>query len=281
LEALRDRPRSGLPRSITNDQVQAVISRTLTEAPPAAGAWTRPDMAQASGISASSVGRIWREHGLRPRRANIVQLSADPAFVNKVRDVVGVWLQPPEGAFVLCVDETWTVPAARRATPFQARPEGAAGGRGGDLARAPSDLHGALAAAGRMLHADPAIGQRIDRDRGRSFERFLKEIGQAVPADLDLHVVMNHGATTKSDTLRDWRLDHRLVELHTAPAYAWWVALAEGWLTGLAALGLGRSPRELGAAINAWIGRWNEHPHPFDWHKDEGEIVSMLFPPDT
>ena len=172
-------------------------------------------MAQASGISASSVGRIWRELGLRPRRANIVQLSADPGFVAKVRDVVGVWLQPPEGAFVLCVDETWMVPAARRATPFQARLEGAAGGSDED-STAPSDLHGALAAAGRMFHTNPAIGQRIDRDRGVAFERFLKEIDQAVPADLDLQVVMNHGASTKSDALPDWRLDHRLIELHTA-----------------------------------------------------------------
>jgi hypothetical protein len=281
LEALRDRPRPGLPRSITDEQVQAVIERTLTEPPPEGTAWTRPAMAQATGISRSSIGRFWAQHGIHPRRANIVGLSADPAFVDKVRDVVGLYFNPPEGALALCCDELFAVPEARRATPFRARPAGAAGGSADGSVTASSDLQRALAAALAQVIADPKTAQTIDRDRDDQFEGFLEGIADAVPEDLSVHIVLAPSVDPETEPLRQWRLDHLWFEFHTTPTDAWWIALVEGWLAGFAARGLGRSTTELVAAINAWIKQWNEHPRPFVWHKDADQIIAMLFPPDA
>jgi transposase len=278
LEAMRDRPRPGVDRSISDEQVQGVIARTLTEPPPAGPAWTRPAMAQVSGISRSSVGRIWTEHGIHPRRANIVALSADPAFVDQVRDVVGLYFNPPQGALALCCDELLAVPEARRATPFRARPAGPAGASADDAVTGSSDLQRALAAALAQGIADPNTATTIDRDRDDQFEGFLEGIAQAVPEDLAVHVVLAPSVDLMSESLCQWRLDHLWFEFHPTPTDAWWIAVVEGWLAGFAALGLGRSTTELVAAINAWIKQWNEHPRRFVWHKNEDEIVQMLFP---
>jgi transposase len=280
-DGLRDKQRPGVPRSITDEQVEALIAATLFERSPEGTAWTQESMAKARRISGSSVGRKWREHGLHPRRANIFALSFDPAFVAKVRGAVGLYLNPPQGALVLCVDETIPIPPARRATPFRARPEVATGGSDDDAADA-SDLQAALAAASRQVTSDPARAKMIERDRDHAFEQFLDLIDQAVPKDHDLHVVVDYSSTKLTESLRKWlTVGHLRFELHTAPTYRWWMPLVERWLAEFAALGLGRSPSELAASINDWVERWNEDPRPFDWHKDEDEINYMLFPPDA
>lgn len=275
LEGLRDEPRPGVPRLITDERVHALIFLTL-QGRPDGTAWTRQSMAEAIDISESSVGRFWRDHGLNPRRANIVQLSADPAFVGKVRDVVGLYLHPPEGAFVLCVDETEPIPAVRRATPIVLRPEMAQGRS--DQPSATTKLYAALEAATGQVIADPALAKVIERDRDVQFRKFLEGIDKAVPEDLDLHVVVDHASTKMTEELREWRLKHLRFEFHTTPTYGWWMTVAEWWFAELANHGLGRSPAELAASINDWIPRWNEYPRPFVWHKSADEIVDMLFP---
>ena len=279
LEGLRDEPRPGVPRSITDEQVDALILLTLQGSSPQGTAWTRESMAEAIGISASSVGRIWKEHGLNPRRANIVQLSADPKFVGKVRDLVGLYLNPPEGAFVLCVDETVPIPAARRATPMVLHPEMAKGPIGSAQQNGSPELLAALGVARDQVMADPALAKTLEQDRDGQFQEFLERIAEAVPEDLDLHVVVDYASTKMTEALRDWLLvGHLGFELHTLPTYGWWMILAEWWFSELAKLELGRSPSELAASIKDWIPKWNEHPYPFDWHKDADEIVYMLFP---
>jgi len=277
LDGLRDDPRPGVPRSITDEQEDALIFSTLVGRPDGR-AWTRASMAKECHTSESSVGRFWKEHGLRPRRVNIVSLSADPAFVGKIRDVVGLYLQPPEGAFVLCVDETEPIPAARRATPMVLGPEMAGDRSSDDQPNATTRLHAALGAAGEQVNADPALAKATERERDLQFRRFLEGIDKAVPEDLDLHVVVDYGSTKMTEALREWLLGHLRFEFHTTPTYGWWMTVAEWWFTELATHGLARSPAELAASINEWIPRWNEYPRPFDWHKSADEIVHMLYP---
>ena len=279
LEGLHDLPRPGLPPSITEDQVDSLIFATL-QGRPDGTPWTRESMAKFIGFSASSVGRYWKEHGLNPHRVNIVALSADPKFVGKVRDVVGLCLHPPQVAFVLCVDETVEIPAARRVSPMVLRPEMAQGG-GDDQRSAPTELYGALEAASQQVIADPALATTTDRSRDLQFQRFLEGIAESVPKDLDLHVVVEHSATKMTEPLREWWLDHQQFEFHTTPTYGWWLTLAEWWFAGLANQGLGRPTGELGASIRDWIERWNKYSRPFDWHKSADEIVYMLFPADV
>ena len=170
LEGLHDQARPGLPRSITDDRVDSLILATL-QGRPDGTPWTRQSMAKfMEDISESSVGRIWKEHGLNPHRVNIVALCSDPKFVGKVRDVVGLYLQPPQVAFVLCVDETVPIPTARRATPMVLGPE-MAQGRGGQPS-ATTELYGALEAASQQAIADPALATTIKRDRDLQFQRF-------------------------------------------------------------------------------------------------------------
>lgn len=278
LEGLRDQRRPGMPRVLSDDQVDSLVFATL-QGRPDGTAWTRESMAKFIGFSASSVGRYWKEHGLNPHRVNIVALCSDPKFVGKVRDVVGLYLHPPQVAFVLCVDETVPIPAARRVTPMELGPEMARGG-GGDDQRSATKLYGALEVASTQVIAERALAKTVDRDRDLQFQKFLAGIAESVPEDLDVHVVVDYASTTMTEALREFLIDNLRFQIHTTPTYGWWMTIAEWWFAELAAKGLGRSPTELGASIEQWIQRWNQYRRPYDWHKSADEIVYMLFPED-
>jgi hypothetical protein len=254
-----------VPRSITDAQVQAVIVATLEEPAPDANGWTTQSMAEARGISASSVGRIWRTYGLGPNRVDIFTLSGDPQFVGKVREVAGLYLNPPEGVFALWVDENAPIEAADRAGPIVLlhpwRPEA-----GSDQQAAPTDLHRALEGASGRIIADPVLAERTERARGEHLEWFLDLIDQSIHKDLDVHVVIDHSSTTMTEWLHDWLLGHLRFQVHFTPTYPWWMAVVERWYAELAERGLGGSITELTAEINQWLEISKEDPYAFAWH---------------
>jgi transposase len=273
LEGLRDAPRSGVPRSIADERVDALIEATLVQSRPGGAAWTQESMAEAIGISGSSVGRLWRDHGIDPHRVNIVQLSADPAFIDKVRDVVGLYLNPPEGALVLGVDERSPIPTAgRRAAGRPGRPEAV----DADSPENGQRDFGAplVVAAGRVI-ADPTIARETERDRDFRFRQFLLRLDQLVPKDLDVHVIVVHSSTKMTEPLRDWLLRNLRFQLHFAPTYRWWMKVVERWLTEFANQG-SPSTTQLAASITDWIETGSEDPRPFVWLQSAEEIVETL-----
>lgn len=275
-EGLLDKPRAGVHRSITDDQEQALIAATLEESPPDGTRWTTRSMAEHLGRSQSSVTRSWAKFGLDPRRVNIFQLSADPQFVGKVRDVVGLYLNPPEGALVLCVDESANVGASDLRPPIVPPGPQTARHRSDDQHHGGTELHGALEGASGRVVADQEVAQLIERGRDPELRRFLGQIDRSVPGGLDLYVVVEHSSTKMTEGLRQWRLRHLRFEFDTAPTYGWWMLLVERWFAALANKGSGPSATELAVLINNWMERWNEGPRPFAWHKSADQIGERL-----
>jgi transposase len=270
IEALRDKPRTGAPPSISEEVVDAVIAATW-EPPPAAALWTTRSMATAIGISASSVGRIWRQHGVDPRRRNIVPLSLDPDFVDRVRAVVGLFLDPPGGALVLVADQAVDVPSS-----VVHNPRGARWPRTEDRGSDQSEFHHALVvAAGRVL-ADPVAARTNERDRGFRFQQFLFRLDQLVPRDFDVHVIADQASNPRPGVLRDWLTRHLRLQLHVAPTDRWWMTLLEWWLTELGNRGLSLPPAALAASINDWTQVGREDPRPFLWLQSAAEIAEIL-----
>jgi hypothetical protein len=232
-------------------------------------------MARVVHTSQSSVARMWKKHGVDPRRVNIFKLSADPEFVGRVRGVVGLYLNPPEGALVLGVDrgalvgKDAPVPAAGsnistlpRRSAMVERPSN------GDQRHGSSDLHRALEVASGQVVTDQAIAKRTERDRDFRFRRFLQLIDLSAPGAGGLHVVVDHSSTKMTVALDRLLGERRRFHLHTAPNFGWWMYLVDWWLTELAATGLGPSTTELVASINDWIENWNEDPSPFVWQME-------------
>jgi len=274
-EGLFDKPRSGVPRSITDGQVEAVIELTLDERPPDGTHWATRSMARVAHTSQSSVARIWKKHGLDSRRVNIFALSADPEFVGRVRGVVGLYLNPPEGALVLGVDggapvgKDAPVPASGPSTPTLGRRSAMVERPSdGDQRHGPSDLHRALELASGQVVTDQAIAKVIERDRDFRFRRFLQLMDLSAPGAVELHVVVDHSSIKMTDALDRLLDERRRFHLHTAPTYNWWMYVVEWWLTELAATGLGPSTTELAASINDWMENWNEDPSPFVWQTE-------------
>jgi len=269
-EGLFDAPRSGVTRSITDEQVEAVIAASLEERSPDGTHWTTRSMARVAQTSQSSVARIWKKHGLDPRRVNIFKLSADPEFVGRVRGVVGLYLNPPEGALVLGVEEgkDAPVPASGPSTPTLGRRAELAERPSDDQRHNPTNLHRALEVASGRVVTDQALAKVIERDRDFRFRRFLQLIDLSVSRALELHVVVDHSSTKMTDALDQLLDEHRRFHLHTAPNFGWWMYVVEWWLTELAATGLGPSTTELAASINDWMENWNEDPSPFVWQTE-------------
>jgi transposase len=265
-EGLFDRPRSGVPGSITDVQVDALIAATLEERPPVGRSWTSQSMAERIGISPTSVRRFWKQYGLAPRRVNIFALSADPGFVGQVRGVVGLYLSPPGGALALGVDKHTSVEAlGPNISVLPRRSETAGHPIQDDQPPDPNDLDAALEVASGQVVTDPALAKKTERDRDFRFRRFLQRIDLRVSKDLDIHVVVDHSSTKMTVELVRWLEHRRRFHLHTAPTWGWWLHLVEWWLRELTAQGLDPSTGELGASINAWIENWNEDPSPFVW----------------
>jgi len=276
LDGLHDEPRPGAPRSIGDDDVERVIVKTLEETPPDATHWSTRSMAAATGMSQSAVSRIWRAFALKPHLVESFKLSPDPLFVEKVRDIVGLYLNPPDAAVVLCVDEKTQVQALDRTAPVLPLMPGIAERRTHDYTRhGTTNLYAALDIASGNVIAD-----MTSRHRAEEFRRFLNLIDANVPADLDVHIIVDNVSTHKSPTIQRWLVRHPRFTLHFTPTYSSWLNLVERWFAELTnkwlKRGTHRSVRELVASIRTWIQIWNDDPRPFVWHKTADEILTNL-----
>ena len=276
LDGLHDEPRPGGPRSIGDDDVERVIVKTLEETPRDATHWSTRSMAQAAGMSQSAVSRIWRAFGLKPHLVDTFKLSPDPLFIDKVRDIVGLYLNPPEAAVVLCVDEKSQIQALDRTAPVLPLIPGTPERRTHDYRRhGTTNLYAALDVASGYVITD-----MTPRHRAEEFRRFLNRIDHSVPADLDVHVIVDNNATHKTPAIQRWLLRHPRFTLHFTPTYSSWLNLVERWFAELTnrwlRRGTHRSTRELVASIRTWITNWNDEPKPFVWHKTADEILDTL-----
>lgn len=276
LDGLHDEPRPGTPRTISDDVVEALIVKTLEETPVDATHWSTRSMAEATGMSQSAVSRIWRAFGLKPHLVETFKLSPDPLFVEKVRDVVGLYINPPEGALVLCVDEKSQIQALDRTAPVLPLRPGLPERRTHDYVRGgTTNLYAALDVASGHVIAD-----MTERHRAQEFRRFLNLINRSVPEELDVHLVVDNVSTHKTPEIHRWLLRHPRFHLHFTPTYSSWMNLVERWFAELTnkwlRRGTHRSTKELEAAISGWIDRWNEEPKPFIWHKSADEILDTL-----
>jgi transposase len=276
LDGLLDEPRPGVPRKIDDAKVESVIVQTLESQPPAATHWSTRSMARHSGLSTSSVGRIWRAFGLQPHRLETFKLSSDPLFVDKVRDIVGLYLNPPDHALVLCVDEKSQIQALDRTQPLLPMRPGQIERRTHDYQRhGTTSLFAALdIATGRI------IGRCYQRHRAVEFRRFLATVEQAVPADLDIHLVLDNYATHKAPPVTAWLARHPRYHLHFTPTSASWLNQVERWFALLAdkqiKRGVHRSVHELKAAVTAFIQTHNDDPKPFIWTKSADAILQTI-----
>jgi transposase len=276
LVGLHDEPRPGAPRTVSDDAVEALIVKTLEETPRDATHWSTRSMAAASGMSQSAVSRIWRAFGLKPHLTETFKLSPDPLFVEKVRDIVGLYVNPPDAALVLCVDEKSQIQALDRTSPVLPLRPGLPERRTHDYVRGGrTNLYAALDVAARHVIAHPT-----DRRRAVEFQRFLNLINRNVPADLDVHLVVDNVSTHKTPDIHRWLVRHPRFHPHFTPTYSSWMNLVERWFAELTnkwlRRGTHRSTKELESAIAAWIDNWNEPPKPFVWHKSADEILDTL-----
>jgi len=276
IPGLGDMPRSGGPRSVTDEQVAAVVARTLESTPADATHWSTRSMAAESGLSQSTVSRIWRAFGLRPHRAETFKLSADPWFVDKVHDVVGLYLDPPERALVFCVDEKTQIQALDRSQPVLPMMPGTPQRMTHDYVRAgTTTLFAALEVA-----TGKVIGSLHRRHRSQEFRKFLVLLDGEVPDDLDIHLVLDNYATHKTPAIRTWLNAHPRFHLHFTPTSSSWLNLVERWFAELSTKKLHRgvhtTVRALEDDIRTWITTWNTDPRPYIWTKTADEILHRL-----
>ncbi|MGR4867227.1 IS630 family transposase, partial [Caulobacter sp. LARHSG274] len=276
LEGLRDEPRSGTPRTIEDARIEAVIVRTLESLPPDATHWSSRSMAKASGVSISSVQRIWRAFGLQPHRLETFKLSTDPDFVAKVRDVVGLYVAPPEHAIVLCVDEKSQIQALDRSQPLLPMRPGQAARRSHDYKR-----HGTTSLFAALdIATGQVIGKCFPRHRASEFRRFLDEIEANVPKDLDVHLVMDNYATHKTPLIRAWLAKRPRWHVHLTPTSSSWLNQVERFFALLTdkkiRRGVHRSVTDLQADISDFINRHNADPKPFRWTKSADDILASI-----
>jgi len=276
LDGLIDEPRPGKPRTISDEQVEQVIVKTLESTPKDATHWSTRGMAAEVGITQSAVHRIWRAFGLQPHRQETWKLSKDPQFVAKVRDVVGLYLNPPERAVVLCVDEKSQIQALDRTAPILPMLPGTPERATHDYKRAgTSSLYAAL-----DITTGQVIGSLHARHRAIEFKKFLQSIDSEVPAELDVHVVLDNSSTHKTPAIKKWLLAHPRFVLHFTPTSSSWLNLVERWFAELTnkklRRGAHRSVRELNTDIRAWITDWNENPRPYVWTKTADQILDSI-----
>jgi transposase len=276
LEGLSDAPRSGAPRRVGDDEIERLIAMTLETQPPAATQWSTRSMAQHVGLSQTMVSRIWRAFGLQPHRQETFKLSRDPAFVDKVRDVVGLYLNPPERALVLCVDEKPQIQAVEGTTPVLPMRPGQVERRSHDYRRhGTTDLFAAL-----DVKTGSVIGACKRRHRSEEFRAFLDQVEASVPADLDVHLVLDNASSHKTRLVHDWLMKRPRWHLHFTPTSASWLNLVEGWFSLLTRRCLQRgvfvSTDSLKAAILAYIDQTNRDPKPFVWTKSADEILASI-----
>jgi transposase len=277
LAGLLDEPRPGQPRKITDQHVEDVIVRTLETTPPDGGThWSTRKMAAATGLNQTAVSKIWRAFGLQPHRVEQFKLSKDPLFIEKVRDIVGVYLDPPERAVVLCVDEKSQIQALDRSAPILPLLAGVPERRTHDYKRAgTSTLFAAL-----DLATGHVIGSLHQRHRAVEFKKFLQRLDREVPDELEVHLILDNYATHKTPAIQKWLTVHPRFVLHFTPTSASWLNLVERWFAELTERklrrGTHRTVTELNTDIRDWITNWNENPRPYVWVKTADQILDNL-----
>jgi len=275
-DGLLDEPRPGAPRTVTDDMVEAVIVKTLESKPTDATHWSTRSMAREMGMSQGSISRIWRAFGLQPHRAETFKLSTDPLFVEKVRDVVGLYLDPPERAVVLCVDEKSQIQALNRFQPILPMLTGTPERQSHDDVR-----HGTTSLfAALELASGKVIGSLRRRHRASEFRKFLERIDAEVPDGLEIHLVLDNYATHKTPAIKRWLLRHPRFHLHFTPTGASWLNLVERWFAELTTKKIKRgahtSVQGLERDIRGWVATWNEDPRPYVWVKTADQILASL-----
>jgi transposase len=276
LDGLLDEPRPGAPRRITDEDVERVLAQTLESRPRDATHWSTRSMAEAVGLTQTAVSRIWRAFALQPHRTETFKLSKDPLFIEKVRDIAGLYLHPPDRALVLCVDEKSQIQALDRTAPLLPMRPGQIERRSHDYVRhGTTSLFAALeVATGRV------IGQCYGRHRATEFRKFLDTVDRAIPADLDVHLILDNYATHKTAIIQRWFAKRPRYHLHFTPTSASWINLVERWFAELTTKqlrrGTHRSTRALVTAIREYLNVTNQTPRPFIWTKTADEILASV-----
>jgi transposase len=276
VDGLFDESRPGAPRTIGDDEIAETIRRTLETMPADATHWSLRSMAKTVGLAPSTIHRIWKAFGLQPHRTDTFKLSTDPLFVEKVRDVVGLYLNPPERAVVLCVDEKSQIQALDRTQSLLPM-------RPGQVERHTHDYvrHGTTSLFAALdVAAGKVIGRCFARHRAAEFGKFLDTVEKAMPKDLDVHVVMDNSSTHKTKLIRDWFAKRPLWRMHFTPTSSSWINQVERFFALLTEKqirrGVHRSTGELEAAIKAYIDATNAEPKPFRWTKSADDILVAI-----
>jgi transposase len=276
LDGLSDDPRPGRPAMITAEQVEQVVVQTLESVPDDATHWSRAKMAERSGLSASTIGRIWRAFELKPHRTDTFKLSNDPLFVEKVYDICGPYLNPPESAVVLSVDEKSQVQALARSQPAFPMMPGMPEQRTHDYLR-----HGTTSLFAAFNVSDgTVISSTHRRHRAVEFKKFLSKIDSQVPKHLDVHLVCDNYGTHKSPAIQRWLAANPRFHMHYTPTYSSWINQVERWFAYLTEDLLRRSDHRsvqaLEKDLRGWVAAWNEDPKPFIWVKTAEEILQSI-----
>lgn len=273
---LTDAPRPGGPKRISLDHVAAIVEATLTTRPPAATHWSTRVMANAQGVSEGTVRRIWHQHRLQPHRVERFKFSKDPCFVDKLRDVVGLYLNPPEKAVVFCVDAKPNIQALDRTRPILPLQPGLPERQTHDYRR-----HGTttLFAALRVLDG-VVIGDCYARQRAQEFVKFLKHLDAVTDPTLALHLVLDNASAHKSKTTRRWLARHPRFHVHFIPTSSSWLNLVERWFAEITRQRIRRgafeSVQALVTAIREYLDHYNQTPRPFVWTKDADTILAKI-----
>lgn len=276
LDGLLDEPRPGAPRKIGDEKITAVVTQTLETQPADATHWSTRSMARASGLSVSTVHRIWQAFSLQPHRGETFKLSTDPLFVEKVRDIIGLYLNPPDRAVVLCVDEKSQIQALDRTQPMLPMRPGQVERRTHDYKR-----HGTTSLFAALdVKAGTIIGKCMPRHRAAEFRCFLDTVEKNLPADLDIHVIMDNASSHKTKLINDWFAKRPNWHPHFTPTSSSWINQVERFFALLTEQqikrGAHRSTKELEAAISAYLETRNADPKPFRWTKSADDILASI-----